>query len=57
MPDQVDSGSIVDKAVKEIEKKKEMDELEKQIKKEKAEAAKAQAKKDAILKLLTPEKP
>lgn len=34
-----------------------MDEYDKQIKKEKQEAAKAQAKKDAILKLLSPAKP
>jgi len=40
-----------------MEKKKEIENIKEQIKKEKHEEAKAQAKKDAILKLLKPKSP
>lgn len=53
----VDSCSAVDKVVEEMEKKKEIDNIKKQIKKEKQEEKKAQAKKEAILKLLKPQTP
>ena len=49
-------SSMVDKMVKEMDERKKVEELEKEIKKEKQEEAKASAKKEAILKLLKPEK-
>lgn len=51
-----EASSIVDQAIKQMEDTKKIQDLEKQIEHSKREAAKAQAKKDAILDLIKPKK-